>query len=41
MSVLIVSIAFAVIVTIDEGLERWKIAHARVKVYRPRPRRFD
>ena len=41
MSVLILSVAFAVVVTIEETVERWKINHRRVKVYRARPRQFD
>ena len=43
MSVLILSVAFAVVVTIEETVERWKErrTYPRIKVYRSRPRRFD
>jgi len=41
MSILVFSVAFAAILSIEEAVERWKVNHTRVKIYRARPRRFD
>ena len=40
MSILVFSVAFATILSIEEAVERWKVKHTRVRVYRAHPRRF-